>query len=308
VSWTRPRALRAGDLLAVCAPSGAVDPERLSRGVAGLESLGFRVTVPEGLLEKEAFAAGTQARRRAELLSLFERDDVAGIVSARGGAGSAWLLPLLNPEVMAARPKVFVGYSDATFLHLYLNRLGLVTFHGPMVSWELADGTYHRDSFLGALSGEGPPYASEPDDLVPLRAGAAEGVLRGGCLSILAAAAGTPWALDTRDEDTLLFVEDIHEPPYRLDRFLFQLRASGALARVKGIVFGDMKNCAPKADEGYSLEDVVLRAVEGLDVPVALGLSSGHTASPSVTLPLGIRARLECGSDARFEVLERAVE
>ena len=294
-------------MVGVCAPGGAVDGVKLDKGIAELRALGFEVRAGEGLRERNRFAAGTVERRLAELHALFQDDDVAGIVCARGGAGAGWLLPRLDSDLLRAHPKVFVGYSDITLLHLYLNRLGLVTFHGPMAAWELASGGYDRASFLGAITGEGAPYASEPDDLVSLRPGTAEGVLRGGCLSLLAAAAGTPWALRTEAEPTLLFLEDVDEKPYRIDRLLMQLRFSGALDGVVGIVLGDMKGCAAALDADYSLEDVVLEALGGLDVPVALGLSSGHTTHPLVTLPLGARARLVCGDDARFEVLEAAV-
>jgi muramoyltetrapeptide carboxypeptidase len=144
--------------------------------------------------------------------------------------------------------------------------------------------------------------------MLPLRAGLGEGRLLGGCLSLLAGVAGTPWALQPED-DTILFVEDLDERPYRIDRMLLQLRASGALARVRGVVLGDMKGCAPHVSESYSLEEVVLQALDGLAIPVAMGLSSGHTSSPNVTLPLGVRARLTCDvHEARLEVLEPAVE
>jgi muramoyltetrapeptide carboxypeptidase len=134
-----------------------------------------------------------------------------------------------------------------------------------------------------------------------------EGVLRGGCLSILAAAAGTPWALRPDPEGTVLFLEDVHERPFRIERMLFQLRQSGALDNLKGVVFGDMKGCAPKADEDYELDDVLRQALDGLGVPIALGLSSGHTAADAISLPLGVRARLTAEDDARLEVLEPAV-
>jgi muramoyltetrapeptide carboxypeptidase len=294
-------------VVGICAPGGAVDAARLDKGVAALRELGFEVRASEGLRERSRFAAGDVERRLAELQGLFEDDAVAGIMCARGGAGAGWLLPRLDADLLRAHPKVFVGYSDITLLHLYLNRLGLVTFHGPMAAWELANGTYDRASFLGAVTGEGPLYASEADDLVSLRPGTAEGVLRGGCLSLLAAAAGTPWALRAGGEPTLLFLEDVDEKPYRIDRLLMQLRLSGALDGVAGIVFGDMKGCAPGLDADYSLEDVILDALGGLPVPIALGLSSGHTSHPFVTLPFGVRARLVSGDDARFEVLEAAV-
>jgi muramoyltetrapeptide carboxypeptidase len=307
MNWTRPRALRSGDLVGVCAPAGPVDRERLDRGVAELQSLGFRVRVPDGILECERFMAGSLERRLRELQGLFCDGEVAGIVAARGGAGAGQLLPHLETELLRAHPKVFVGYSDLTFLHTHLNNLGLVTFHGPMVARDFGPRTYHRQSFLQAVCGDGGPYASEEDDLLPLRPGSGEGRLRGGCLSILAGAAGTPWALRPDSEGTLLFLEDVDEAPYRIDRMLRQLRSSGALASVKGIVFGDLRGCSPVLEAGFSLEEVLLQALEGLDVPIALGLSSGHTASPNVTLPLGARARLECSERASFRVLESAV-
>ena len=293
-------------MVGVCAPAGAVDAARLDKGAATLRALGFEVRASEGLRVRSRFAAGDVDRRLAELHGLFADDAVAGIVCARGGAGAGWLLPRLDAELLRAHPKVFVGYSDITLLHLYLNRLGLVTFHGPMVAYELASGAYDRASFLGAVTGAGRSYASEADDLVVLRPGTAEGVLRGGCLSLLAAAAGTPWALHA-GEPMLLFLEDVDEKPYRIDRLLMQLRLSGALEGVVGIVLGDMRGCAAALDADYSLEDVILEALGGLEVPIALGLSSGHTTHPLVTLPFGVQARLVCGDDARFEVLEAAV-
>jgi muramoyltetrapeptide carboxypeptidase len=307
-SWTRPRALRPGDLIGLAAPAGAVEAGDLGRGVAELESLGFRVRVSGGLLERTRFTAGPVSRRLEELRALFASPEVSGIVCARGGAGSAALLEGLDPDFLRSHHKALVGYSDVTFLHLALGRLGLVSFHGPMVARELARGAYDRASLLHALTGGGAPYASEPDDLVPLREGEAEGRLLGGCLSILAAAAGTPWAFRPDPAGTLLFLEDVDERPYRIDRMLFQLRASGAFEGVRGVVLGDLAGCSPRLDEGYGLEEVLGEALDGLGVPVALGLSSGHSRSPCVTLPLGARARLECGRDeARLEVLEPAV-
>lgn len=268
--------------------------------------MGFEVRLSESLFDRHRFTAGMRERRLADLQALFLDDAVAGIICARGGAGSAWLLPRLDAARLKDHPKVFVGYSDITFLHLYLHRLGLVTFHGPMAARELADGGFDAESFRAVMS-DATPYASTADDLVVLRPGRAEGILRGGCLSILAAAAGTPWAFRPDPEGTILFLEDIDERPYRIDRLLYQLRAGGQLEGVRGIVFGDMKGCASSFTDPYSLEDVLLEALAGLDVPIALGLSSGHTVSPCVTLPLGVRARLVCGDQARFEVLEAAV-
>jgi muramoyltetrapeptide carboxypeptidase len=303
----RPRALRAGDLVGIAAPAGPVDERELRRGAAELESLGFAVSFTEGLFERRGFTAGTVERRRDELHRLLTDETIGAVWCARGGAGAGRLLWRLDEDLVRAHPKLVVGYSDITYLHLYLGRLGLVTLHGPMAARELATASYDRASLWHAVTGEGRPYMSEEDELVPLREGSGEGILRGGCLSILAAAAGTPWALEPEGEDTILFIEDVDERPYRLDRMLLQLRESGAFAGVRGVVFGDLKGCAPRLDEPYRLEDVLLEALDGLDIPVALGLSSGHTSSPAVTLPLGVPVRLRCGESASFEVLGPAV-
>ncbi|HEY6554432.1 MAG TPA: LD-carboxypeptidase [Vicinamibacteria bacterium] len=303
----KPRALRPGDTVALCAPSGPIEPEFVATGIRELEGMGFRVLSPPDLDRRTRFTAGPVERRVAELHDLFENPEVRAIVCARGGAGALALLPHLDPSRIEGDAKVFVGYSDVTALHLFLGRLGLVTIHGPMAGRSLVPGRYHRESFLAALTGEGAPYASEPDDLLTLREGEGVGILRGGCLSLLAAAAGTPWALRPDDEGTILFLEDIRERPFRIDRMLTQLRLAGAFENVRGIVFGEMKGCGPAAGEDYTLEEVLLESLSGLDLPMAIGLSSGHTNGPNVSLPLGVRARLTCGVESRLEVLESAV-
>ena len=306
MNWIKPRALRPGDLVGVCAPGGPVEPAALERGSQALRELGFEVRVAPGTLARARFTAGEANVRRADLEELFADDRVKGIVCARGGAGALGILRGLDLDLLRSHPKVFVGYSDITALHLLLNRLGLVTLHGPMVGRELATGAFDRPSLLVALTGQGALLAAEPGDLLPLRPGTAEGVLRGGCLSLLAAACGTPWAF-AADQDTILFVEDVDEPPYRVDRMLTQLGEAGALDGVRGIVFGDMKGCSPSVNDDYGLEEVLLSALDRWDVPIALGLSSGHTPSPQITLPFGVRARLACAETAEFEVLESAV-
>jgi muramoyltetrapeptide carboxypeptidase len=306
----KPQALRPGDLVGVAAPAGPVNEARLAAGVSELESLGFAVHVPDGVLDRAGFTAGTARRRLAQLHALLADERVRAIACAGGGAGTIQLLPELDPALLRENPKLVLGYSDVTALHLALARAGLVSLHGPMVAWELAAGepAYDRASLWHALTGEGEPFASGPDELVPLRPGTARGVLRGGCLSLLAASVGTPWALETVHEPTILFVEDVDEPPYRIDRMLRQLLVAGALDGVVGVVLGSMKGCGPGPDADYTLEAVVLEALARLDVPVALDLASGHTRSPNVTLPLGVEASLACeGEAARLVVLEAAV-
>jgi len=306
----KPRALEAGDVVGIAAPAGPVSEERLARGVAELETLGFVVKVGEGVLARRGFTAGSAEARLAQLHALFADPTVRAIVCARGGAGTAHLLSELDRGLVSADPKLVVGYSDVTALHLVLGRLGITSLHGPMVAWELADGApaYDRASLWHGLTGEGSPWTSAAGEIIPLRPGSAAGVLRGGCLSLLAASVGTPWALET-SEPTILFVEDVDERPYRVDRMLRQLRLAGALAGVRGIVLGEMRGCAAGAGDGYTLEQIVLEALEGLDVPVASGLASGHATRANVTLPFGVRARLDCdGREARFAMEEAAVQ
>jgi len=305
----RPRGLRPGDRIGVAAPAGGVDAERLARGVAELSRLGFVVTVADGVLQRTGFTAGGSEARLRQLHALFADEEVGAIACARGGAGLLHLLPHLDRELLRSHPKLVLGYSDITLLHLLVGQLGLTSLHGPMVARELADGeaAYDRQSLLQGLTGEGGLWASGPG-LQPLRDGSAEGVLRGGCLSLLAAAAGTPWALRTVDEPTILFLEDVDEPPYRVDRMLRQLRLSGALVGVRGVVLGEMRGCRPAPDAGYTLEEVVLEALAGLDGPVASGLPSGHVSSANATVPLGVAARLVCGDgEVRLAACEAAV-
>jgi muramoyltetrapeptide carboxypeptidase len=282
-----------------------VDPESLENGVGELKSLGFDVCLSPGVLEREGFVAGSPETRLRELHDLLASEAVKGIVCARGGSGAAHLLKRLDPSLFEAHHKVFVGYSDITWLHLFANRLGLVTFYGPMTARGIGLGSYDRESLLGTLTGESPPAVH--GGLETLRQGNAEGRVLGGCLSLVSAAVGTPWTLPA-EPNTILFLEDVDEPPYRVERMLFQLRESGCLANVSGIVFGEMPGCAPGPSAGYSLQEVILRALNGLDIPVALGLPAGHTRSPGVTLPLGVSARLACEDEAELRLLEPAVE
>ncbi len=310
VVGTKPRALVPGDVVGIAAPAGPVSEDRLARGIAELEALGFGVRVGEGVLGRRGFTAGSAEARLAQLHALFADTEVRAIVCARGGAGTAHLLPALDRRLVSADPKLVLGYSDATALHLVLARLGIPSLHGPMAAWELADGApaYDAASLWHGLTGEGSPWASGPGEVVPLRPGSARGVLRGGCLSLLAASVGTDWALQT-PEPTILFVEDVDERPYRVDRMLRQLRLSGALEGVRGVVFGEMKGCGAAAEDGYTLDEIVLEALDGLATPVATGLASGHTTRANVTLPFGVHVRLECDeSEANFVVEEAAVE
>lgn len=288
-----------GARVGVAALSGPVDPEKLSRGLEALSALGF-VPVPATNLAAETpdrLHAGSDDERLDGFHELAADPDVDAILFARGGHGLLRLLPRLDWGLLASRPRAYVGYSDVTPLLLELTRrLGLVTFHGPMVAADLARGLDpdERASFLDSLAGRLPRE-------VPLAgaAGTAEGPLLGGCLSMLTATLGTPWAPEL--DGSLLFLEDVGEPLYRLDRMLTHLALSHRLSRIRGLILGQVSAVDRAADRADDPAPPVwvergLAVAGRTGLPVGWGVPAGHQA-PNHTLPLGAAARLE-GSTA----------
>ncbi len=296
-STLKPRALRPGDTIGVVAPASYFVREEFEAGCDALRHMGYKVVSDESIFDRDLYFAGSAERRARELESMFSRDDVHAIVCARGGYGANYLLPLLDVKKIAAHPKIFVGYSDVTSLMTYFyDSIGLVTFHGPMVAKDFAhqDGV-ETDSWAAALAGSTKDFNFVADsEMESLVAGTAEGVLYGGCLSMLAASLGTPYEVHT--DGTLLFMEDIAAKPYQIDRMLMQLKLAGKLSGVRGIVLGEMLNCEQPGSQPYTLEEVVMRVVGDLGIPVAYGLRSGHVSRSNITLPLGVTARLEVSS------------
>jgi muramoyltetrapeptide carboxypeptidase len=307
----KPRALRPGDKVGIVAPASNVNREMLEAGCDGLRRAGYEPFYLESILERDLYFAGSAERRARELEEMFTRDDLRAIVCARGGYGSNYLLPALDSKTIdlakiAKHPKIFVGYSDlTTLLTWFSDAAGLVTFHGPMVAKDfgVADGV-DLASWQNAVSGAAEWEIGEGSGAKPLVAGEAEGILYGGCLSILVAALGTPY--DIRTAGTILFLEDLAAKPYQIDRMLMQLKLAGKLQGVRGIVFGEMLDCRQGPTQDYTLEEVVLRIVGDLGIPVAFGLRSGHVSRANTTLPIGVRARLEVGGEVRLKILESA--
>jgi muramoyltetrapeptide carboxypeptidase len=307
----KPRTLRPGDKIGIVAPASNVKRETLEAGCDGLRRAGYEPFYFESILERDLYFAGSVNRRARELEDMFVRDDIRAIVCARGGYGSNYLLPMpdsktLDLKKIAAHPKIFVGYSDPTsLLTTFADVANFVTFHGPMVAkdFALADGV-DLASWQNALSGSANWEIAEGSGAKPLVAGEAEGILYGGCLSILVAALGTPYDIHT--EETILFIEDIAAKPFQIDRMLMQLKLAGKLKDVRGIVFGEMLDCRQSPTQDYTLEQVVLRVVGDLGIPVAFGLRSGHVSRANITLPFGVRARLEVGDRVSLKILESA--
>ena len=291
----KPNALQAGDLVQIVAPASNLKADYLARGVAELTALGFRVKYDPTILEKDRYTAGTDERRRRELMSAFTDPEVKAVWAARGGYGVMRLLSLLDENLLRAQPKIFIGYSDMTALHLYLyRRFGWVTFHGPMAAKDLAGGAAHYDqtTLLSALTKPEPMGEIVAVGTEILHRGATvSGPLLGGCMSLLAAMMGTPDELDTRD--AILFLEDTGTRPFQLDRMLQQLKLAGKFDRVRALVFGEMSNCVQHVEQGYTLQEVLRDLTAELRIPVLFGLRSGHSERGNLTLPLGVQATLD---------------
>jgi muramoyltetrapeptide carboxypeptidase len=276
----------------VAALSGPVDPGRLEAGVAALKRLGFEPVLADNLLMRRGLFAGSDAERLAAFHRLAADPDLPVILFARGGHGVLRLLPGLDWDLLARRPRAYMGFSDLTpFLLEVVRRLGLVAFHGPMVAADLARGMSPEDeaSFLGALAGQEPA----PLPFTVIRPGNARGVLLGGCLSLLTATLGTPFAADLAG--AIVFWEDVNEPPYRIDRMLTHLGLSGTLKNIAGMIVGHLGEPLEPGREAVDWPAQIADSLACYSWPLGLGLASGHVP-PNRTLPLGRMARLDAGA------------
>jgi muramoyltetrapeptide carboxypeptidase len=311
VTRIKPPALQSGDIVGIVAPASNVKLDDLEAGCAALRELGYKPFYFDSILERDLYFAGSATRRARELEDMFTRDEVRAIICARGGYGSNYILDILDLNKIRTHPKILVGYSDLTSLLTYITEsAGLITFHGPMVNKDFA----HADgvdaaSWERALNGSSEWALDLDSDVKSLVEGSAEGILYGGCLSILVASLGTPYEIHTAG--TILFLEDIAAKPFQIDRMLMQLKLAGKFAGVQGIIFGEMLDCRQNANadkpQGYTLEEVVLRVVGDLGVPVAYGLRSGHVSRRNMTLPFGVHAALNVApGGVRLKIVEAA--
>ena len=304
----KPPALRPGDTVGIVAPASNIKRELLEKGCKGLERLGYTPFYFPSILDQDLYFAGSAERRARELEEMFARNEVRAILCARGGYGANYVLGEINVGKIA-RPKIFVGYSDITsLLTWFADSAQSVVFHGPMVTKDFAlpDGV-DLNSWNAALGGSTrwEINSSEDSGVMGLVDGNGEGVLYGGCLSLLVAALGTSY--DIRTDGKILFLEDVNARPFQIDRMLMQLKLAGKLKGVKGIVFGEMLDCTQSKDQEYTLQQVVLRVVGDLGIPVACGLRSGHVTRRNITLPFGVRAALQVnGSAVTLKILEAA--
>lgn len=269
--------------------------------------MGYEPVYSEEIFARDLYFAGSAERRAKEFREFWQREDIAALVCVRGGYGSNYLLEHLDFDSIARKPKALIGCSDITTLITAIHdRTGLAAFHGPMVAKDIADGTFDSSSWNNSLNGVA-EWNVPTDGVEVLRPGTARGKLYGGCLSMLVASLGTPYEIET--EGTVLFIEDIAEKPFRIDRMLMQLRVAGKLEGVRGFIFGEMLDCLPPQGETYTLQQVIMRVLELFRVPVVFGLRSGHVSSGNITLPIGVQAELAAeGPSVSLRILEAATE
>ena len=287
--------MEPGATIGVAAVSGPVDEERLRRGIAYLGARGYRVREASNLSRRTGFLAGSDEERAVGYRELVGAADVHAVFFARGGYGSSRILPHLDAGELRANPKIHLGGSDLTALFAWIGRhAGLGAFYGPMVAVAMASGPAGLD-WEDVLTGEGtvPHWIGADDVLTP---GRGEGVLVGGCLSLLGSLCGTPEAI--RGDDAILFWEDAGEDTYRLDRLLTQLERSGTFEGLQGMVIGSVVP-RPEGESRKAVRDYLRARFERARFPVAMGLAAGHLESPR-TLPLGARVRLDL--DDRLEL------
>ena len=306
----KPQRLRSGDKIAVVAPASSFVREEFDKGLAEIRRLGFEPVFEESVFAEHGGYLSGEGKVRAEAFLAAWRDpSIRALIAVRGGYGSVHLLPFLEHEDLRQAPKAFIGYSDLTTVLTYLTgRCGIVSFHGPMLDRRLSRGidAYHRDSFIGALTRAEPLGELPAAQLEIFNKGEASGPLMGGTLAQLIASLGTPYAFDP-PTGHVLFLEDVGERPFRIDRMITQLRLAGVIARASAIVLGDFVDC-DEPGGSVAAKGVLARLLEDFDGPVVHGFPSGHTKGALVTLPFGVRARVVANSKPRVIIEEAGVE
>jgi muramoyltetrapeptide carboxypeptidase len=287
----KPPALKPGDTVAVVALSAAIEPAALERGIEALHTLGYRTRLSGHVTDREGIFAGCDQVRAHEFTNCYKDPKVQAVFAARGGYGCGRLLPMIDFAAIARTPKIFLGFSDATFLlNALVNHADCVSFHGPMVAMDFAKGLSQRslEHLASLLSGSIVGFELPAREVI--RPGLAEGPLIGGCLSVITAMLGTAWqpVFDGR----ILFLEDTGEKAYRIDRMLVQMRQAGVLGRVAGMVFGALRPLDESERERGLIRRFVEEQTAGLECPVFFGVEAGH-GTENLTLPLGAKVRLD---------------
>jgi len=303
----KPPPLESRDAVRVVAPASPVEEDALRRGCAELERLGLQPRWDPRVLARQGYFAGSPEERLAKLLMALEEGSSRAIFCARGGYGSAYLLDRFEPRRIKA-PKAFVGFSDVTVLQLFLwRKKKWVTFYGPMIAAGLDRGAnvaggYDSESFEQALKQSSHGWKLDLGGET-MAFGAADGLLLGGCLTLVEDTLGTPWEIETRG--AILLLEDCGMKPYQVDRALLHLRQAGKFAGIRAVLLGEFPQCDPPAGSP-TVREVCERIFGPLKIPVVWAAPIGHTPRAMLTIPLGVRARLVAQGTGCLEILEPA--
>jgi muramoyltetrapeptide carboxypeptidase len=304
----KPRALQPGGRIAIVAPASPFRTDEFEAGLGELRRLGFDPVYEPSIFDRQGYVAGSAEIRAGAIRCALADESIGAIMAVRGGYGSVHVLPLLDPDDVRRARKPIVGYSDLTSLLSYVCfNCGTVAFHGPTVAGRLDRGGagYDVSSFLAALTRAEPLGEQAPSQLEVLNPGEAAGPLFGGNLTQLAASIGTPFAFDP-PAACVLFLEDINERPYRLDRLWTQLRLAGIIGRASAIVLGEFPGC-DEPGESLRGRDTLASLAREFPGPVLFGFPAGHTAGAALTLPLGVLARVAAGNRPALVIEEAAV-
>ncbi len=307
----KPKALKFGDTVGIIAPASPTTEERVRKAHDKLIQMGFKVKMGKSPYERYGYLSGSDSIRAEDINEMFRDKEVDGIICIRGGYGTPRILDLLDYEAIKNNPKVFVGYSDITALHIAFTQIAdLVTYHGPMVASDMIGNfsQFSKNNLYKAIMETDPiGKISNPqgEEIITINGGIAEGNIIGGNLSLIVDTIGTPYEIDVNGK--ILFIEEIGEEPYNIDRMLNQLRLAGKLHDAVGIILGDFNNCvSEKHDENLTLEQVIEDHIKPVGKPTIYNLQAGH-CEPMVTIPFGVRARLDADKKELI-ILESCVE
>ena len=291
-----PKQLKKGDTVGIICPSSAIPSDKIEKVKSCVENMGYKTKLADNLDKVFAgYMAGDGDERAKWVNKMFADPEVDAIFCVRGGDGSSRLMPYLDSEIIKANPKIFVGYSDVTNIHMALNQIcGMVSFHGPMISSTMVDGPTDEEStsFFDTINAESDFDYQNPKgyEIKKLKGGKAIGNLVGGNLSLLSASIGTPFEVES--EDNILFIEEVCEPMSKIEKWIFHLRNAGKLDKCRGIVLGQFTKVENAEEPSYDENEVTLAALRNLDIPVVCNVQSGH-GKPMMTLPLGTLCTLD---------------
>jgi muramoyltetrapeptide carboxypeptidase len=308
----KPPRLKKGDTIGIISPASApMDLSRIDKGIAYLEKLGYKVKEGKYIRQEYGYLSGTDEERLYDLHDMFSDKNIKAIFCTRGGYGTPRILNKINYSLIKKNPKIFVGYSDLTGMqNAIYKKTGLITFSGPMLAVEMYNtiDPFTEENFWRMISSPkkiGQLVNPENEMLISNKAGKTTGLLLGGNLSLVLAIFGTPYLPNLKHN--ILIIEDIDEEPYKVDRYLAQLRNSGLLNEIAGLIIGEMTDCEPKdkTKPSLSLEQVLKDYLSDLKLPIIQNLKYGHVPK-KLTIPFGIKAKMDSNKNS-IEFLEGAV-